>query len=121
VSPEQFSSGWEEVCSAAREAGRDPTSIVPALHQLICVGSSSGDAKAMAQAEVARRYGPAAGEKFERYAVAGTPDECATRLREFVDRGARHLVFSAILEDASSDAFLSMARTLMDEIRPRVM
>ena len=30
----------------------------------------------------------------DRYCVAGTPDECAARVREYVDAGAQHIVFN---------------------------
>ena len=30
----------------------------------------------------------------DRYCIAGSPEECAARLREYVDAGARHVVFN---------------------------
>ena len=30
----------------------------------------------------------------DRYCVAGTPEECAARVREYVDAGAEHIVFN---------------------------
>ena len=37
----------------------------------------------------------------DRYCVAGTPEECAARVREYVDVGARHVVFNILeLDDA---------------------
>jgi alkanesulfonate monooxygenase SsuD/methylene tetrahydromethanopterin reductase-like flavin-dependent oxidoreductase (luciferase family) len=30
----------------------------------------------------------------DRHCVAGTPEECVTRVREYVDAGARHIVFN---------------------------
>jgi len=30
----------------------------------------------------------------DRYCIAGSPEECAGRLREYLDAGARHVVFN---------------------------
>ena len=49
-----------------------------------------------------RRYAGDFGEYIvDRYCVAGTPEECAARVREYVDAGARHVVFNILeLDDA---------------------
>ena len=31
---------------------------------------------------------------IDRYCVAGTPEECVARVREYLDAGARHVVFN---------------------------
>jgi alkanesulfonate monooxygenase SsuD/methylene tetrahydromethanopterin reductase-like flavin-dependent oxidoreductase (luciferase family) len=37
----------------------------------------------------------------DRYCVAGTPDECVARVREYIDAGAQHVVFNILeLDDA---------------------
>jgi alkanesulfonate monooxygenase SsuD/methylene tetrahydromethanopterin reductase-like flavin-dependent oxidoreductase (luciferase family) len=46
----------------------------------------------------------------DRYCVAGTPDECAARIREYVDAGARHVVFNLLeLDDAERLAEVAFA------------
>ena len=48
------------------------------------------------------RYSGDFGEHVvDRYCVAGTPEECAARVREYIDAGAQHVVFNILeLEDA---------------------
>ena len=54
-----------------------------------------GDKRRARTSTCAQRY---AGEFTEhvvdRYCVAGTPEECAARVREYVDAGAQHIVFN---------------------------
>jgi alkanesulfonate monooxygenase SsuD/methylene tetrahydromethanopterin reductase-like flavin-dependent oxidoreductase (luciferase family) len=46
----------------------------------------------------------------DRYCVARTPEECAARVREYVDAGAQHIVFNiAELEDAERLAEVAFA------------
>jgi alkanesulfonate monooxygenase SsuD/methylene tetrahydromethanopterin reductase-like flavin-dependent oxidoreductase (luciferase family) len=46
----------------------------------------------------------------DRYCVAGTPEECAARVREYVDAGAQHVVFNiAEPEDAERLAEVAFA------------
>jgi probable F420-dependent oxidoreductase len=46
----------------------------------------------------------------DRYCVAGTPEECAARVREYVDAGAQHIVFNiAEPEDAERLAEVAFA------------
>ena len=46
----------------------------------------------------------------DRYCVAGTPEECAARVREYVDAGAQHIVFNTLEpEDAERLAEVAFA------------
>ena len=54
-----------------------------------------GDKRHAATSTCARRYaGDFSEHVVDRYCVAGTPEECAARVREYVDAGARHVVFN---------------------------
>jgi alkanesulfonate monooxygenase SsuD/methylene tetrahydromethanopterin reductase-like flavin-dependent oxidoreductase (luciferase family) len=61
-----------------------------------------------------RRYaGEFSEHVVDRYCVAGTPEECAARVREYVEAGARHVVFNvAAPEDAErlAEVVLAAAR-----------
>jgi len=58
-----------------------------------------------------RRYaGEFSEHVVDRYCVAGTPEECVARVREYLDAGARHVVFNlAELEDAERLAEVARA------------
>lgn len=52
----------------------------------------------------------------DRVTAAGDPDHVASRAREFVDAGARHVLFAL----ATERDHLAMAQTIATEVIPRV-
>ncbi len=54
ASPKEYKARLETIRAAAREAGRDPASITPALHQFVAVAPSKREARAMLHTKVAR-------------------------------------------------------------------
>jgi probable F420-dependent oxidoreductase len=56
------------------------------------------------------RYSGDFGEHVvDRYCVAGTPEQCVHRVKEYVDAGARHVVFN-ILEPDDAERMMEVAR-----------
>ena len=62
-----------------------------------------------AHALAARYSGDFSEHVVDRYCVAGTPDECVARVREYIDAGARHVVFN-ILELGDAERLREVAR-----------
>ncbi len=61
----------------------------------------------------ARYAGDFSEHVVDRYCVAGTPEECAARVGEYVDAGAQHIVFNILeLDDAErlAEVVLAAAR-----------
>jgi probable F420-dependent oxidoreductase len=87
VSAERFAGGLAEL----------PDRVTPAVTLPAHVGE-----KRRLYEHLRVRYSGDFGEHVvDRYCVAGTPDECAARVREYLDAGARHVVFNILeLEDA---------------------
>jgi alkanesulfonate monooxygenase SsuD/methylene tetrahydromethanopterin reductase-like flavin-dependent oxidoreductase (luciferase family) len=78
------------------------------------VGDDGERVREEAREHLSRRYGM----QFEPYqieklCVAGSPDECLARIREYVDAGVRHFCFNPCV---SGDAFLEQCRRLHDEV-----
>ncbi len=96
VSVERFKEGLEQL----------PEHVVPAVTLPAHVGE-----KRHLFEQLRRRYAGDFGEHvLDRYCVAGTPEECAARIREYVDAGARHVVFNiAEPEDAERLAEVAFA------------
>lgn len=114
VSPERFADGWSEVRRQAREAGRDPEALVPAVVLPARVEDDGAAARRRAREHLARRYGRDIEERVvERYCLAGAPEECAARLRAYVEAGARHLVLNLCAGPAD---FLDQAERLAGEV-----
>jgi probable F420-dependent oxidoreductase len=99
VSVERFKAGLAQL----------PEHVVPAVTLPAHVGS-----KRRLYAHLRQRYAGEFGEHVvDRYCVAGAPEECEARIREYVDAGARHLVFNiAEPEDAErlAEVVLAAAR-----------
>ena len=99
VSAEGFRRGLEQL----------PERVVPA----VTLPAHVGDKRTLAE-HLSRRYAGVMSEHVvDRYCVAGTPDECAARVREYVEAGARHVVFNiAAPEDAErlAEVVLAAAR-----------
>lgn len=96
VSVERFRRGLEQL----------PEHVVPA----VTLPAHVGDKRALYE-HLRRRYaGDFSEHVVDRYCVAGTPDECAARVREYVAAGARHVVFNiAAPEDAERLAEVALA------------
>jgi alkanesulfonate monooxygenase SsuD/methylene tetrahydromethanopterin reductase-like flavin-dependent oxidoreductase (luciferase family) len=91
--PEGFSSGLAEVRIAAEGAGRPADAVTPALFVSVLVTDAADGGRAELDHFAAETYGLPIEviEQIQTFA-AGTPDVVATRLRQYVDAGARHLV-----------------------------
>jgi alkanesulfonate monooxygenase SsuD/methylene tetrahydromethanopterin reductase-like flavin-dependent oxidoreductase (luciferase family) len=61
-------------------------------------------------------YGDKPGAMLDRIAPAGTPEEVAARLQEFVDAGVRHLIISP----AAPDDTLEVVTLAAEEVLPRL-
>jgi probable F420-dependent oxidoreductase len=108
VSPESFAAGLAEVRAHAEAAGRDPSAIAAAV---VCPALVGDDAEARLAAHLEERYGMTVGPHLvDRYCVAGSPEGCAARVRDYADAGAEHVIFN--IGCAAGDEFLDQASQL---------
>ena len=79
VSPARFARGRGELPPHVTPAVTVPAHVGPKrrLHEHLC-----------------RRYSGITEHVVDRHCVVGTPEECVTRVREYLDAGARHIVFN---------------------------
>ena len=68
-----------------------------------------GDPLALYEHLCARYSGDFSEHVVDRYCVAGTPEQCVARVREYLDAGAQHVVFN-ILELEDADRLMEVAR-----------
>jgi probable F420-dependent oxidoreductase len=95
VSAERFAQGLAEL----------PAHVTPA----VTLPAHVGGKRRLYEHLRARYSGDFTEHVVERYCVAGAPEECAARVREYVDAGARHLVFN-ILELADAERLREVTR-----------
>jgi probable F420-dependent oxidoreductase len=117
VSPGAYARSVAAVRKEAADVGRDLAGFEWMLY-LYCSVRPDGD---RARRDVASFLGGAYGDKpgsmLERIAPAGTPDEVAARVQEYVDAGARHLVVSPA---AHADT-LEVVTLMAEEVLPRLV
>jgi alkanesulfonate monooxygenase SsuD/methylene tetrahydromethanopterin reductase-like flavin-dependent oxidoreductase (luciferase family) len=81
---------WVSVERFREALAKLPDRVVPA----VTLPAHVGDKRTLFE-HLRRRYaGDFSEHVIDRYCVAGTPEECVARVREYLDAGARHVVFN---------------------------
>ena len=117
-SPERYRDSMAQVRQAAEEAGRDPAAIDSGLYQFICLADSYEEAKRIAAADLSRRYNQPFESIVDRYVVMGTAEDCARRLADFAEAGARHFLLVPITHSLGD--FMRHVERYAAEILPRL-
>ena len=116
MSPNAYARSVAAIRAEADAIGRDLTGFEWTMY-LYCSIRGDGD---RARAEVADFLGGAYGDKpgamLNRIAPAGTPEEVAVRLQEYVDAGVRHF----IIAPATRTDTLEVVRLAAQEVLPRL-
>ncbi len=100
VSPRGFAAGVETVSAAAVAAGRDPSALQHGVVAFACVGDDGDRAREGARVHLSQRYGMQfEPHHVERLCIAGTPDECAERVREYEAAGVGHLCLNPAVDE----------------------
>jgi probable F420-dependent oxidoreductase len=93
--------GWIPIWVSPERLARGLEGLPPHVTPAVTLPAHVGEKRALLE-HLRRRYADDLSEHVvDRYCVAGTPDECAARIREYIDAGARHIVFNpGRVEDA---------------------
>ena len=114
ISPERYAAGWSEIRRHAESAGRNPDALVRAAVVPAFVADDGPSAREHVRTYLGARYGTSfSPHAVERYCVAGTPKECATRVQAYVEAGIEHLVFNPAV---SPDRLLEQVERLADAV-----
>lgn len=105
--PEQVKARAPFLDAAAREAGRDPSALARSVTVLLIVDRTPSRVQATRERFAAI---PAGGH------VAGTPDQCVLRLRQYVAAGVRHFLL-AIPDVAATDSLELAGRSVLPALR----
>lgn len=94
-SPEQYRESVEKITGFAREIDRDISRFQWAYYPFISIYPTVEEAAVIA-AKALGRYSSQGDflEVVKRYCIIGPVEACVSRLKEYVDAGARHIVFS---------------------------
>jgi alkanesulfonate monooxygenase SsuD/methylene tetrahydromethanopterin reductase-like flavin-dependent oxidoreductase (luciferase family) len=89
LTPDDYAAALVSLRRETEEAGRDPGSVAPAVVVFSCVGGDEAPARGAQWLSDMYRLPPKA---FTRHLAAGSPEDCAERLRLYAEAGARHIV-----------------------------
>jgi probable F420-dependent oxidoreductase len=110
ISARRYEEGIAAVRAHAAAASRDPSSIRAGVVLFARVGSDGEGTREAARSHLSERYGMEfAPHHVERLCVAGTPEECSVRLREYAAAGVEHVCLNPAVGD---DGFLEQCRLL---------
>jgi probable F420-dependent oxidoreductase len=115
-SPRAYAESVARIKAIAAEKGRD----LGGFDWMLYLFTNVGDDVDASREELAGFLGGTYSQDFrafvDRVAVAGTPDQVAARVQEYVDAGARHIIFST----ASRTDRVGMTRRILEEVTPRL-
>jgi probable F420-dependent oxidoreductase len=102
--------GWMPIWVSPRRFAEGCAQLPEHIARAVTLPAHVGDKRWLYE-HLRQRYGGDFREHVvDRYCVAGTPEQCAARVREYVDAGAQHIVFNiAEPEDAERLAEVAFA------------
>ena len=114
--PEQLDASLTAINSEAADFGRTNT-IKPGLFIFFAVHEDKQTGLEMAAERLSKQYNQDFSKLVNKYAIAGDPDSCVARLKEYIDAGAETI----ILNSACPGDYTSTNEQLMAEaVLPRI-
>jgi probable F420-dependent oxidoreductase len=116
--PEQLAASIAEIRRFGAECGRDLTPFTPGLYIFTALHEDHDTAVRMAAERLSTQYAQDFSKLVHKYALAGDPERCRARLREYVDAGARFVFVSSACPDEYMERNLElMAREILPAFR----
>ena len=113
--PEQLASSVSKINEFGRQSGRDLSGFRHGLFIFTSVYKDREKAREVAARQVGRNYAQDFSQKAGRYLLFGTPADCVKRLNEYIDAGARTVVFANACPREDLDSNLKL---IAEEIMP---
>lgn len=92
--PQMLAESMEKVAAFTEEAGRPPGSVTGGLYIFACVHESRERALELANQQLSRQYNQDFSKLVSKYTIAGSPEDCIARVQEYLDAGAKTVIFS---------------------------
>ena len=92
--PEMLAESMTKIEAFTAEAGRPAGTVQGGLFIFTCVHEDRDTALGLANEQLSKQYNQDFSKLVEKYTIAGSPDDCIARLREYIDAGARTIMFS---------------------------
>ena len=92
--PEMLHESVEKIKQFGAEAGRDMSNFRTGLFIFASIYPNGDEAREQAAKALGKNYAQDFSKIAGRYTLAGTPDDCRKRIKEYVDAGARTIMVS---------------------------
>ena len=92
--PEMLAESLVKIAGFTEEAGRPAGTVQPGLFIFTCVHEDRATALDLANQQLSKQYNQDFSKLVEKYTIAGSPQDCIARLQEYIDAGARTIMFS---------------------------
>jgi len=116
--PEMLSESIGKIHRFGEEAGRDLSHFTPGLFVFTSVHKDSAKAQEMAAARLGKQYAQDFSTLTSKYVIAGNPEECRARLKEYIDAGAKLVILSSACPDEYIDENIELiANEVIPEFR----
>ena len=113
--PESFAKSWEKVRSFAKEAGKDPDTLLNGAQVPIMVGKSRAEVESQMMEWLGKEWDYAAwSDSTKDSAIIGTVDECVAQLKEHLAAGVQKLIFVPYKYE------MNQIRIIAEQIIPRL-
>ena len=114
--PERLAQSIEAI-AGYREVEGNPTPVESGMFVFFCCHPDNDTAVEYAAERLSKQYAQDFSQLVHKFAIAGDPDRCVARLREYIDAGARTVVLSA----ASPMHYIEESERFMAaEVLPRI-
>jgi alkanesulfonate monooxygenase SsuD/methylene tetrahydromethanopterin reductase-like flavin-dependent oxidoreductase (luciferase family) len=116
MSPSAYARTVTTIRHEAEAAGRDLTDFEWTMYLYTSIRGDGDKARDDVATFLGRGYGDKPQAMLDRIAPAGTPEEVAVRLQEYVDAGVRHFIISP----AAPENTFEVVKLAAEEVLPRL-
>lgn len=92
--PEMLAESMDKIATFTDEAGRPEGTVQGGLYIFTCVHPDRDTALDLANQQLSKQYNQDFSKLVEKYTIAGSPEDCIARLQQYIDAGARTIIFS---------------------------
>lgn len=92
--PEMLAESMDKVATFTEEAGRPEGSVEGGLYIFTCVHKNREKALDLANQQLSKQYNQDFSKLVQKYTIAGSPEDCIARVQEYIDAGAKTIIFS---------------------------
>ena len=116
--PQQLHDSLETIYRFGKEFGRDLSTFTPGVFIFSSVHANGDEARQMAAERLGKQYNQDFSKLVNKYALAGTPEECQKRLQEYIEAGARMVILpSACRAEYVEENIRLLAKEVMPAFR----